>query len=152
MINRLEPKFITVDDYNNYHGENLREILRSHGGNDSYEAERFLAETELKLMAWIDRHTCRRLRYCDLNPRQKYFWQLALVTQAKYRILNGDLGLDSGYDQERGEIIDSKRLENLKVSDDVIDYLSNSGLFNLTVKNLPRYPHGGGPGDFTNIF
>ena len=104
-------------------------------------------------MAWIDNRTFRRIRYCDLNPRQLEHFQYALVEQAKYMVINGDFGLDSGYDQEKGLITDSQTIETLKVGSDVITQLSNAGLFNLTVKNRPRYPHGGGyNGDYTNIF
>lgn len=152
MIKRLEPKFITVDDYNNYWGENLRDMLRSYGGDDSYAAERFLAQVELKLMRWIDTRTYRRLRYEDLKGEQLLNWQYALVEQAKYMFKNGDLGLDSGYDPERGVVADSTTLNTLRVGNTVIDFLSQAGLFNLTVKNRPRYPHSGDPGDFTNIF
>lgn len=152
MIKKLQPKFVTVDDYNNYWGENLREILRSYGGNDSYDAERFLARVEIKLMNWIDNRTFRRIRYCDLNPRQLLNFQYALIEQAKYMLKNGDIGLDSGYNPETLQTADSQALEMLRVGNTVIEFLSNAGLFNLTVKDLPRYPHGGGPGDFTNIF
>jgi hypothetical protein len=152
MIEKLEPKFITVDDYNNYWGENLRDMLRAYGANDSYEAERFLARVEIKLINWINNRTFRRIRYCDLNQRQLHLFQLALIEQAKYMFKNGDIGLDSGYNPETLQIADSQTLETLRVSNTTVELLSNAGLFNLTVKDLPRYPHGGGPGDFTNIF
>lgn len=152
-MEQLKPQFITVDDYDNYWGESLREILRPFYGNDSYAAERFLARMEIKLMVWIDFKTVRRLRYDRLNPRQLRFFKFALAEQAKYMIINGDLGLDSGYDQEKQTFADQATISNLRVGDTVIEFLSEAGLFNLTVKNLPRYPHGGGYNkDFTNIF
>ena len=144
----LEPQYVTVDDFNNYHGVNLREILRN-DGNDSYQAERFLAREELKFINWIDNTTFRRLPYSQLNERQLKLFRCAILEQVMYVIKNGDIGLDSGYDPEKGVIADSDTLNSLRVSQVAIDLLSNAGLFNLVMKNRPR-KFGGGfvPGDF----
>ena len=144
----LKPQFVTVDDFNNYHGVNLREMLRNNA-NDSYQAERFLAREEMKFMQWIDNTTFRRLSYHELNERQLKLFKCAILEQAMYVFKNGDIGLDSGYDPEKGVIADSDTLSSLRISQVAIDFLSNAGLFNLSMKNRPR-KFGGGfiPGDF----
>lgn len=137
MIN-LAPKYVTVDDFNNYHNTNLRTLLLSFGMDDSYAAERFLATTEIKLMSWIDNTSFRRKHWDALNPRQKQAFQLAILEQAMYRYKNGDVDLDSGYDQEKGFIATRGQLNRIKVSQAAIEFLSNAGLYNLVIKNRPR--------------
>ena len=150
-----QPQFVTVDDFKNYWGMDLRNMLRS-DDNESNQAERFLARVEDRLMNWIDNNTFRRLKYEDLhlNPRQYENWQKAILTQAMYMFKNGDLGIDSGYDSERGIITARHDLVELEVCQAAIDYLSNAGLFNLVVKNRPRvlrgYPGFGFGGDNQN--
>jgi hypothetical protein len=134
-----QPKFVTVDDFKNYWGIDLRERLRS-DDNTSNQAERFLARVEDRLMNWIDNNTFRRLKYDELKfkPRLYENWQKAILTQAMYMYKNGDLGIDSGYDAEKGIVTARSDLVELEVSQATIDYLSNAGLFNLNVRNLPR--------------
>lgn len=150
-----QPKFVSVDDFKNYWGMDLRNILRS-DDNESNQAERFLARVEDRLMNWIDNNTFRRLKYENLkaNPRQYENWQKAILTQAMYMYKNGDLGLDSGYDSEKGIVTPRSDLVELEVCQAAIDYLSNAGLFNLNVKNRPRtlngYPGTGYGGNWQN--
>lgn len=138
-----QPKFVTVDDFKNYWGKDLRSILRS-DDNDSNQAERFLARVEDRLMNWIDNNTFRRIPYDQLrsNPRQFENWQKAILTQAMYMYRNGDLGIESGLDTEKGIIAARSDLVELEVCQAAIDYLSNAGLFNLNVKNRPRTMRG----------
>jgi hypothetical protein len=117
----------------------LRAILRS-DDNESNQAERSLARVEDRLMNWIDNNTFRRFKYEELKNRPKQYenWQKAILTQAMYMYKNGDLGIDSGYDAEKGIVIPRSDLIELEVCQSAIDYLSNAGLFNLNVKNRPR--------------
>ena len=140
---KLKPQFVTVDDFNNYHGKNLRDLLRSYGQNDSYDAERFLAKTELKLMNIIDRKTFRIYDFNNLTDRQLAFFKMAILEHAWYRYKNGDIGNDSGYNPERGDIVDQDEKEAIRVSQDTIDLLSNAGLWNMNIKNRPRKFAGG---------
>ena len=150
-----QPKFVTVDDFKNYWGKDLRNILRS-DDNDSNQAERFLARVEDRLMNWIDNHTFRRLKYEELylRPKQYENWQKAILTQAMYMYKNGDLGLDSGYDSEKGIVTPISDLNEIAIAQATIDYLSNAGLFNLNVKNRPRtlsgFPGTGFDGNWQN--
>lgn len=133
----FKPKYVTVDDFNNYWGVDLREMIRSYG-NDSYKAENFLFSTETKLMGWINANTFRRKDWNQLNPYQLQQFQLAILEQAMYRLKNGDIALDSGYDPDKGIIADNGKLSKLKVSTDAIQFLQNAGLYNLVIKNRPR--------------
>lgn len=133
----LKPQFVTVDDFNNYHNLNLREILLTYG-DDSYAAEKFLAVTEIKLMNWIDTVTFRRKNWNELNPKQKLLFQYAILEQANYRLNNGDIGLDSGYNPKQGKVADPGYLSQIRVSNDAIMFLSNAGLYNKVIKNRPR--------------
>ena len=142
-----QPKFVTVDDFYNYWGKDLRNMLDC-SNNPSKEAESFLARVEDRLMNWIDNNTFRRIRYEDLRNNQLENFKKAILTQAMYTWRNGDLAMDSGYDAERGVIIEQSKLSGLEVCQAAINYLSNAGLFNLVIKNRPRYVRGWpGPGD-----
>ena len=72
----FKPKYVTVDDFNNYHNMNLRDMLLSYG-NDSYAAEKFLFKVETQLLNWIDNATFRRKNWNQLNAKQYQNLQLA---------------------------------------------------------------------------
>lgn len=133
----FKPKYVTVDDFNNYWNTNLREMLLSNG-NDSYAAEKFLFQTEVKLMAWINANTFRRKDWNQLNKFQYQQFQLAILEQAMYRFKVGDLDLDSGYNPESGFVAKPGELNRIKVSRSAIEFLQNAGLYNLVIKNRPR--------------
>lgn len=144
-----QPKFITVDDFRNYWGMDLRSMLAPND-NVSNQAETFLARIEDRLMNWIDNHTFRRVKYEELTDFQLENFKKAILTQAMYIYRNGDLGIDSGYDAEKGKIISRDELNEIEVCQAAINYLSNAGLFNLVMKNRPRN-YRGYPGiDFPN--
>jgi hypothetical protein len=146
-----QPKFVTVDDFNNYWGMNLRSMLASND-SPSNQAESFLARVEDRLMNWIDNNTFRRIPYEKLLPKQLENFKKAIVTQAMYVYKNGDLGLDSGYDSERGVIVSQKDLNGLEVCQAAINYLSNAGLFNLVMKTRTRYVRGWAGPDGNDLF
>lgn len=144
----ITPRYVTVDDFDAYHNVNLREMLRS-GANESNAANAFLFRVENLLMARIDSQTFRRFRYEELKGKQLEAFQMAILEQAMYTFRNGDLGMDSGYDAEKGMIASKADIEGIIVCDNAITILSNAGLWNLVMKNRPR-KFGGGfiPGNF----
>ena len=133
----LAPKFITIDEFDNYWSANLREMLRT-SANPSNQAELFLARVENRLMAYIDNNTFRRYEYEELQGKQLAAFKEAIILQAMYVYKNGDIGMDSGYDAERGSVINRANLVEISVCQDAIDALSNAGLWNLAMKNKPR--------------
>lgn len=138
-----KPRFITPNDYFSYWGENIDSYLED-GSNISNQAELFLLHVENDLLAYIDANTYRVTRLDRLSPFQLEQWKLALLYQAKYRLKNGDTGMDPGYDVESGIIADKKTLNTIKVSDTVIEYLKRAGLWNQNIKNRRRFMRFGG--------
>lgn len=137
----IQKYYVTPDDFKNYWGIDLRNALRD-DDNVSNQADRFLERVQDRLENWINNNTFRRLKFEQLNPFQMENFKKAILTQAMYMYKQGDMGLDSGYDSEKGVIVDRGTLVQLQVCQAAIDYLSNAGLFNLSMKNRPRYIYG----------
>lgn len=133
----FKPKYVTVDDFKNYWGKDLRELLRE-DDNPSSSAERFLYRTESLLMAWIDHNTFRVLHYDHLSPFQLQKFQEAILNQAMYRYKQGELALDSGYDMERGFVADPGQIARIEVCHATIELLAVAGLYNLNIKTRAR--------------
>ena len=72
---QIKPKYITVDDFKNYWGVDLRAVLRTNDSS-SNQAELFLSRVEDRLKNWIDNNTFRRLDYDHLTPFQFENWQV----------------------------------------------------------------------------
>lgn len=143
MAINTKPRFITPDDYFAYWGERLEAVLNS-GDNISNQAQLFLLHTENDLLAYTDTNTYRNTRLDKLTQFQLEQLKLALLYQAKYRLINGDTGMDNGYDMETGVKADKKTLNTIKVSDTVIEYLKRAGLWNQKIKNRRRFMKFGG--------
>lgn len=134
---------VTPDDFNNLFGANLANLLRE-SANDSNYPNVFLRLVQDALMDWCDDHGFRRVHFNELQGMQLTYFQKAVLYQAYYVIKNGSvgLGLDSGYDAEKGVVIDAVNLDRIGVPQRVVTLLHKSGLFNLKMKNRPRYNRG----------
>lgn len=135
---RTTPYFVTPYDFLNFWGVNLDSMLKT-DDNSSNKSNIFLMRAETKLMFWIDSHTYRIYEWERLDERQIELFQKAILTQAMYMFKNGDIGLDSGFDPEKGIVADKKTLDSIVVPQEVIDYLISADLYNLTVRNKPRF-------------
>lgn len=149
---RIKPRFVTVDDFFSFTGKHLEHLISS-DDNESNQADLFLMKVEDHLLNWIDRNTYRRIKYNCLIGEQKDSFKKAILSQALYTYKNGSiaLGLESGYDQEKGIIVDYDKLSQLEVCQAAINYLGNAGLMNLSIKNKPRYMKGYPGLDFTGF-
>lgn len=139
----FQPHFVTGDMFLAYTGINLDDKLR-HNDNDSDRVNTFLFRVENRLMSWIDKNTFRVYDYYHLTPFQLEKFQCAILEQALYMWRNGDIAMDSGYDQERGMVADNRMLEEITVCRPCINFLTQAGLFNLKIKNRKRFWQGGG--------
>lgn len=134
---RMEPKFVTPDDFENYWGINLNAELK--GDNYSNKADKFLLRIENRLMNWLNANTFRICDWDNLTDFQLENLQLAILEQAMYVYKNSDLALDSGYDPDSGIIADYEKINSIAICQPAIDYLKTAGLFNLRVRNKRRY-------------
>lgn len=151
MIN-MQPEFISTDDFFNYWGINLESKLNT-GDNRSNFANMFLKRIEDRVMSWIDANTFRNIPWENLKSdykveneyEQKYidiqkdYWRKALLEQAMYVFRNGDIGQDSGYDQEKGVIAPSENLQSIEICRPCINFLKCAGLYNHNIQNTFRY-------------
>ena len=149
----VTPQFVTVDDYLNYWGIDLRAKLKANQ-NNSNKGDLFLKWVEDRLMAWIDANTFRNVpwenyrddynnyrsererKFCE---EQKQAWKKAILTQAKYVFKNSNLGLDSGYDPEKGMVAAYEDLQKIEICRPAIDFIKKAGLYNHVVDNRYRY-------------
>ena len=134
----FEPKFISVSDFYDYWGIDLIEKLKN-SGNPSNKANIFLRRTENNVMAWIDAKTFRNVHWDHLSDFQLEQFQYALLEQAMYVYRNSDISLDSGYDTEKGIIVDRETLDDLIICIPALNFLKIAGLYNLNVTNRVRY-------------
>ena len=144
--------FATPDDFLQYWGYNLTNLLRSNN-NDSVKAETFLFRVEHRLMTWIDANTFRNINFDELTDFQREQMKYAVLEQAMYMWRNGDLGMDSGYDQERGKVMGRGDLNYLEICQPALNCLKLAGIFNQKMKNYRRTLHGWGASlaNFTNV-
>lgn len=135
---RNEPKFVTPDMFKNRFGIDLNESL-DENDNISNKANIFLMMVEDNLMSWVDANTFRNVSWDGLTQYQLEKLQLAILYQALYTYKNGDILLDSGYDQEKGIIANHTLLQEIAISPTSINYLKTAGLYNHVVNNVRRY-------------
>lgn len=149
----MKPKFVTPNDFLNYWGIDLNVKLRRGTTGPENVAESFLKRVEDRLMTWIDANTFRLTPwdyYTDnyvygneneakLAKLRKDYWKKAILVQAMYVFKNSDIGLDSGYDPEKGIIAEKASLDEIEISRQAIDFIKNAGLYNHVVKNRFRY-------------
>lgn len=138
---RTHAMFVTPADFKNYYGLDLEAELKEDGAElDSNRAASFLMRVEDRLLSWIDANTWRNRRWECISPNQKEHLQKAIIIQAMYVFRNSDISLDSGYDPQRGKIIDKIDLQRIEICDAALDQLKTCGLYNHVMKNHYRWP------------
>ena len=135
---RTEPRFVRPSDYENYTGNNLNRLLNIDSASENI-ANKFLLRVEDTLLARIDEISYRVQHWEDLTGFQKENLQKAIIEQASYIIRNSDIFTDSGYDLEKGQIIDNSKLYELEICRISKTYLRNCGLLNQTIQNRRRF-------------
>lgn len=137
------PLVVSPDDYKNMFGQDLAAALNCQENESDYP-NIFLREVQEFLMEWCDVSGFRVIKFNELNPTQLEAFQRAILQQARYARINGSLalGLESGVDGERGQIIPLEVIRAVEVSPRVVLLLKRSGLFNLKIKNRPRINRG----------
>lgn len=147
----MKPQYVTPEDFLNYFGIDLNENLK--GDNDSFKADSFLRRVEDRIMAWVDANTYRNFLWEQLrddykapNSYRQYFvneqkdlWKKAILNQAMYVFRNGEIGLDSGYDMEKGIVAKDNDLGTIEICRPSIDFMKRAGILNHVVKNGVRY-------------
>ena len=149
---RMTPQFVSVDDFLNYWGLNLNEKLKS-DDNISNKTNLFLSQIEDRLMAWIDSNTFRTITWdyykdgynykspeeAEVAQKRKDAFKKAILNQAMYVYRNTNIGLDSGYDPEKGFIASAQDLQAIEICRPTIDYLKTAGLYNHVMRNTFRF-------------
>lgn len=140
----IENAVVSPSDYKNFFGQDLAYTL-SGTANDSNYPYVFLRLVQDFLIDWCAYNGFRRLKsISEMSSTQLAAFQKAVLYQAYYTVKNGSaaLGLDSGYDAERGSVVPESDLKRIAVPERVIMLLHVSGMFNLNVKNKPRFAKG----------
>lgn len=134
---RTEPRFVKANDYKNYTGKDLNEMFDTEDSNNL--AEKFILRIEDLLLTRIDNISFRTQNWENLTDFQLECLQKAIIEQITYIVRNSDLFSDSGYDLDKGKIIDNEELYKIEICRASKDYLRRCGLLNLTVKNTHRF-------------
>ena len=141
---KFENAVVSPSDFKNMFGMDLAHILKSSDNDINYPFI-FLRLVQDFLLEWCSYNGFRRLHdFSQMSPVQFHAFQEAVLYQAYYAWKNGSvaLGLDSGYDAERGFVMSEADLKRAQVPERVIMLLHTSGMFNLNVKNKPRFSKG----------
>ena len=138
----LTTKYITPTDYLNYFGQNLDNILPEDDLPDG-KAERFIKQVEDEVASILNESCFKSIdmEYANFTDYQKECYKMALLHQCRYKIKNGDISNDSGYDPQTGKIISNRELKEIELSRNTKKYLRLAGIWN---RNIMGKLSGGG--------
>jgi hypothetical protein len=130
----LTTKYITPTDYLNYYGINLNAILPD-DDMPSGKAERFIMQVEDEVAMMLESRCFKRIdvEWANFSEYQKECYKKALLSQCYYKIKNGDLANESGYDVYNGKNISQNELKEIELSRQCIRYLNLCGLWNRNI-------------------
>ena len=133
----LTSKYITPNDYLNYFGDNLDNILPD-DDMPSGKSERFIAQITDEVCSMLESKCFKRIdfEYANFSEYQKKCFKLALLFQCKYKIKNGDISNDSGYDPQSGKVITNGDLRDIELSRNTKRYLNLCGLWDRNIRGV----------------
>jgi len=124
----IQTKYASIDEITQFYPEiNLRQEL----GTEE-KAQAFMFRIETRMESYINSNFNRNitLEYPQFTDYQKLHYKLALIEQAVYIFRNSELSVDSGYDPEKGEIMNKDRLNKLSISENAKEHLITCGIWN----------------------
>ena len=132
----LQTKYITTDEFKEYFGIDLREELHD-DSNSSNKDIAFLKRIEDRIETFVNANFYRNVsyEYPKFTEYQKKHYKRALLEQAIYVLKNGDISEDSGYDPERGEVIDRSKLKKISIAENCKQELILCGLWCRKIRN-----------------
>lgn len=133
----IKTKYITADDYKQYFGEDLNVILPDDDVPNG-KADRFIMRVEDDVALFLETKCFKRIdeQYVSLSDYQKQCYKKALLNQVNYKVNNGDIGNDSGYDPTTGVVAQRSNIVDIVLSPKAVDYLRLAGLYNRNIVGL----------------
>lgn len=132
----IQTRYITADDYKDFFGKDLASELAVND-NPSNEANAFIMRTEVEIETMLNCFYGKNITalYPHLNDIQKQHYQLALLYQVNYKLINGDIINDSGYDFENGDRANAETILSKSLAPMARMQLELSGLLNRHIGN-----------------
>jgi len=129
-MGQVLTKYITPDEFRDYFGIDLALELPD-DTNPSNKAMAFLKRIEDRVEAIVDTECFRQVNreYPNFSDYQKIHYKRALLEQAIYVFQNGDISVDSGYDPEKGIVIDRTKVQELSLAPNAKRELQLCGLW-----------------------
>lgn len=130
----LLSKYITADDFLQFAGENLSGNLVD-GDNPSDKENAFIYRIETRLSAYLNANFHQNVdeKYPEFTDYQKEQYKLALLEQCLYVYKNGDISVDSGYEQESGIVAERTTLKSLYIAPNAKTHLVLCGLWSTHI-------------------
>lgn len=128
----LQTKYITLDEFTQYFPN--EDLIASMGSQEGAIA--FLKRIEDRMEAYVGANFDKNVErlYREFNDYQKEHYKRALLEQCIYVLKNGDISVDSGYDPERGEIVNITTLKKLALSFNSKEELLLCGLWSRHIR------------------
>lgn len=130
----LNTRKITIDDFRDYFGIDLSKALND-SDNPSMGAVGFIERETDRLEAFIDARLNRDMEvyYRHMTDSQKAHYKKALLEQCYYVYKNGEIGADSGYDMDKGEVASNGTLSAKTIAPNAKNHLISAGVWNANV-------------------
>ena len=131
----LQTKYITIDEVEQY----FPELAFKKAMETEEEAIAFIKRIEDRLAVYIDSNFNRNINneYPNFTDYQKEHYKLALLEQVVYIFRNGDLSVDSGFDQEKGVVAGD--IKDKFIAPNTIDHLRVCGIWNRNLRHHRSY-------------
>lgn len=135
----LQTKYIKVEDYYDYFGENLDLLFGDHN-----KAVAFIVRIEDRMESFLNANLFidMKTKWPSMNDHQKECYKKALLEQAVYVFKNGDISVDSGFDPEGGVVTTVGDIRRRVIAPNAKDYLKNAGIWSQKL-NQHHWPLGG---------
>lgn len=136
MAIKIAPEYVSVEDFKSYTGIDLYEEL---GGDQ--DPLLFLRDCEDEIINFVNLQSWRPITKWiyenKYSPEQVDAFREAILIQAKYVWLNGNIMENNGVDPETGVKFGKNEREEAAIAQNAIDKLKVAGI--LTLKMRTRF-------------
>lgn len=129
----IQTKYVTLDEFKQYSGIDLQQRL----GDGALP---FLTRIETRTAAFLNARLFQNIDeyYPTFSDFQKSCYKTALIEQAMYVLRNGDISLDSGYDQEGMKMLSNAEMNTKIMCENAKEQLMICGIWTHKMKNYGR--------------
>lgn len=130
----FNPKYVTADNYFQLFGVELSFELPDND-NAGGKVNAFIFRIEMIVESFLQTELYKTIDFNEMTDFQQEHFKLGILEQMNYMIRNSDISGDSGYDPQKGVVVNRDYLKGITLGPNAIRQFMLAGLWSRKLQH-----------------